>query len=278
MCELADSSDRPQSQLTTALAALSHLYDGMGMNDITKLDSVRILCSALIKSSTKSPMQKSSVMPIQPFYAMFEAWPENEHLALEKLRMKCICLLALLFMCRPSDLAPKGVIFDPLMLQGRSRILSTQNVRFPADGGVTIEFLGIKNDTSRQGFVVTIPGSVIHKVDAASALKTYITRTAAVRTTPEQPLFLTLKKPYSALTAGSIASVLNKSIELAGLDRSVYSAKSFRPTGATVAIDNGVDSDVARRIGRWKTASVFLDHYVHSRVSPSYVSDVFEHD
>jgi hypothetical protein len=56
-------------------------------------------------------MVRSSAMPIQPFVSMFESWESNEFLPLKRLRLKAITLLALSVMGRPSDLAPKGVLF-----------------------------------------------------------------------------------------------------------------------------------------------------------------------
>ena len=63
------------------------------------------------------------------------------------------------------------------------------------------------------------------------------------RPTQAKPVFLTLNRPYRALCASGIAKILVKAISYAGLDGLGYSAKSFRPTGATgatVVIECGV--------------------------------------
>ena len=83
-------------------------------------------------------------------------------------------------------------------------------------------------------------------------------------------MFLTLTKPYRALDASTVASSMNEVIQLAGLHKHGYSAKCFRPTGATVAIQKEKDPAGVMPTGRWKTQSVFSNHYVHAKTSASY--------
>lgn len=42
----------------------------------------------------------------------FQSLKDNEQLTLKQLRLKAITLLALTFMTRPSDLAPRAQVFD----------------------------------------------------------------------------------------------------------------------------------------------------------------------
>ena len=57
---------------------------------------------------------------------------------------------------------------------------------------------------------------------------------------------------------------MEEAIRIEGMGNQGYSAKTFRPTGATAAIDSGKNPDIVMKTGRWKTASVFRDHHVHS--------------
>ena len=66
------------------------------------------------------------------------------------------------------------------------------------------------------------------------ALKTYIARTEQYRSIGNQAVFLGLRAPHKALEADSIARDMDNAIRLAGLQG--YTAKDFRPTGATHAI------------------------------------------
>ena len=45
--------------------------------------------------------------------------------------------------------------------------------------------------------------------------------------------FLALNPPYAAIVAKTVAGIMNEAIALVGLSGKGYSAKSFRPTGAT---------------------------------------------
>ena len=92
-----------------------------------------------------------------------------------------------------------------------------------------------------------------------------------------KPVFLELKRPYAALSASSVAHVLEEAIAAAeafGLLPG-HHPKDFRPTGATTAVNIGVDADKVQQLGRWKTRSVFLEHYVHSSVPRTFSDDMF---
>ena len=189
-----------------------------------------VLChlkSALIKSGTTAPMARSKAMPIEPFVALFQSWPSNADLQIAQLRSKAITLLAIVCMLRPSDIAPRTVVMDGESGLMTRRIFSMDQVQF-GDKELTLTLHGIKNDTSRTGFVVTLPSASDDVLDPVTSLKAYITRTDHARTglTPA-PVFLSLKAPYHALTADTISQILNDSITQAGLGGKGYSAKCY---------------------------------------------------
>ena len=78
-------------------------------------------------------------------------------------------------------------------------------------------------------------------MDPVQTLQDYIARTDSNRS-GNGPVFLTLRSLYTVLEAASIAKVLEESIILAGLGGQGSSAKSFRPTGATSAIESSSSS------------------------------------
>ena len=57
---------------------------------------------------------------------------------------------------------------------------------------------------------------------------------------------------------------------MTGLADKGFLAKSFRPTGATIAVNSGVLPETVVQIGRWKTKEVFLNHYVYPNAPQSY--------
>ena len=70
-------------------------------------------------------------------------------------------------MLRPSDIAPKTVLFDP-ETGNLSMFTFTENqVHFSVDGA-TFTFHGVKNDTSKPGFTGFLPRADCEKLDPVS--------------------------------------------------------------------------------------------------------------
>ena len=275
LCTVTDASPRPNSALKNAMAAMSLLYEVYGLPIPASDPDIGRLRIALVKSGTKRPAIGVKVMPVSPFYQLFVSWPENDELSVKLLRLKCVTLMALVFMTRPSDLAPKAVQFDQDTFEAVPYVLSADHVTFREDGYLEVYFFGIKNDMDRSGFKVVVPPASIRKIDPGAALACYIHRTEEMRNGLEdRPLFVSLKKPYKAIQAGTISNILEESILLAGLAGQGFSAKSFRPTGATAAVNMGVDPRTAMQIGRWKTQEVFFEHYVFPRAPVSYTTNI----
>ena len=276
-CDLADSSPRPKSTLNVAAAALTCLFQALAINTPVMNECIRKLVDGLIKGGTTAPMVKTPVMPVRPFYNLFQSWPSNMELSLRHHRLKTVCLLALVFMLRPSDIAPRACKLDPINLAAERLTFNEDNVGFQENGQLTVHFHGIKNDYGRDGFTVTISPANDPKIDPVLTLREYMARTAADRVRiKDKPVFITLKRPFRVLCAKSISGVLQEAISLAGLGGLGYSAKCFRPTGATCAIDNNVNPDKARHIGRWQSQDVFEKHYVHTRVPGNYVDTLMQ--
>ena len=93
---------------------------------------------------------------------------------------------------------------------------------------------------------------------------------------PGGPVFLTLRPPYKELEASSVGRVFEEAIVLAGLGGRGFSAKSFRPTGATAAVENGLDSEMIRKVGRWKDLNVFYAHNVHARTPEQFTDEILQ--
>ena len=145
-------------------------------------------------------------------------------------------------MLRPSDAEPKSVRLSP---DGPTNFFfSVDQVRF-TDTRCNITLFGIKNDTSGTGFDVSIPCGSTSKLDPVDTLHNYIERIMCYRGA-QGPVFLSLKAPFSALSASSVARVLDESIKLARQGGQGFTAKSVRPTGATSATESKIDPDIVR--------------------------------
>ena len=199
---------------------------------------------------------------------------DNNAINVKQLRMKCIALLALTIMLRPSDIAPKAMYVDEDD-ELHSYIFTEDQINFKTDGTMSITIHGNKNDSKRNGFIVDVPNSSDVNVCPVQAIKDYISRTSKYRKL-NSPVFISVRKPYAALSSQSIRNILNEAIETVGLSRSLYSAKCFRPTGATQAVAAGVNPDTVMKIGRWKTASVFYEHYVHGRTPKDFTDKILK--
>lgn len=278
LCDLTCQLTRPKSAINTACSAIANLCKAFGIKNILESEDLKLFANkSLVKATCTEPMRKSKVMPIAPFIALFVSWPDDYRLSIKDLRLKVLTLLALALMLRPSDVAPHGHFFNDTTQKPEALIFSTDNVMFQEDGSAKVRFFGIKNDTDRSGFDVTLPPAQPEKIDPVIVLKNYIVRTNNVRPADKRPLFLSLRRPYGAIASDTVAQILQEAILKAGLGGNAYSAKDFRPTGATAAIDNETDPEVAMRIGRWKTRSVFFDHYVHSRPPSDYSQKLLSH-
>ena len=204
---------------------------------------------ALIKHGTLSPQGRTPIPPIQPILALFKKWECNESLSIDKLRQKCISLLCLTAMCRPSDIAPRLGFFR-------------RQIRFNDDNSATITFFGIKNDSQRKGFEIKLSPASDQSLDPVKALKCYLQRTSENGVTDgDTHVFRSLNSPADGISASTVAKVLRSCLSEAGL-ADEYTARSFRAAGATAAVKSGCEPDTARQIGRWKNREVFMDHYV----------------
>ena len=63
---------------------------------------------------------------------------------------------------------------------------------------------------------------------------------------------------------------------MAGLKGLEFSAKDFRPTGATVAVKSHINPDMIHRVGRWASQEVFESQFVHSRPEKYFKGKIFE--
>ena len=211
LCEVASRMSRPKSALNLVMAAITSFCEATQHTEILSSGDLQKLVTGLIKGGTSMPMKRSKVMPVDPFMNLFTEWKGNWGLELEQLRLKCVTLLAFALMLRPSDIAPNAV----LVADGNEQkmCLTVNQLEFQEDGSCKVTFHGIKNDYSRDGFEVVLQPASNPRLDLVLTLKNYLHRTQYVRN-PGGAVFLSLKKPYSALSSKTIARILERAIFL----------------------------------------------------------------
>ncbi len=169
-------------------------------------------------------------MPLQPFINLFREWSDNTGLDLKTLCMKSITLLSLCAMLRPSDIAPIS-----------RKVFSRDWVKVMDDGQLEIYLHGIKNDYKLDGFRVIIQPTSEAVLCPIATLTFYLARTAihakACSSSSSPPVFLSLKPPFTALSARDISKVLTAVITESGLDMSQFTPKNFRPTCLVIWIE-----------------------------------------
>lgn len=279
LAQVALQSDRPKSKVNVCVAAIQCLYSAFDMDNICDNYPVRRLVCGIIKGGTQCPRIKTPAMPIEPFQKLFCSWADNETLSIQCLRLKCITLLALVAMLRPSDIAPRGSVIDQDMVI-KKIIFSVNDVAFLDDGTMNITIHGNKNDYDRDGFHINIPPASVAKMDPVAALKCYIERTEKFRSDSVSSVFLSLTRRqgvFQGLQSSGIRTILNEAIKMAGLNRSEFTSKCFRVTGATTAVRAGQDPNIVRSMGRWKSCSVFEEHYVHNIPPEDYTDKILSH-
>ena len=241
----SELSERPESMLKTISAAISNYYlSCFQFNPFTV--ELKNLMKSLIRCETTRPSGRTKIMPIEPIIKLFESWGPNNCLDIARLRKKCICLLALSCMARPSDFAPEA---------GFKR----NQISFNADGSATILFFGVKNDASRTGFETRVEADKNVLRDPVSCLKAYFARTNPT----DDSVFVTITKPETGLSAARIAQIMKAGISDSGLPTNKFSARSYRPSSATAAILSGCNPETTRLRGRWKENTTFQNRYVY---------------
>ena len=61
---------------------------------------------------------------------------------------------------------------------------------------------------------------------------------------------ITLNPPYKAISSNTVSNICDEVISLAGLAGKGFKDKSFRPTGATLAVSKGVVQETVMQVGR----------------------------
>lgn len=273
LLNVCENTARPESTLKNTSAALGNMYEALNVDNPLSSPAITHLKSAIIKSGTSEPMKRSKVIPVKPFVNLFLSMADNYELSIENLRLKCVTLLALCAMLRPSDIAPKAIHYDPDSDSLNQFSIKVSDVQFE-DNAMIVTFHGIKNDSQRRGYIVTIQGATQPVLCPVRCMKAYISRTMCNRSSQSDPVFLTLHRPYRAISASTVSNILLKSLQLAGLHG--YAAKDFRPTGATAAVEAGFDEHSIMKVGRWKSSEVFREHYVHNKIPTSFTDKILE--
>ena len=175
-------------------------------------------------------------------------WMPNEELNLEKLTKKLVTLLAL-------STAQRAQTLFAIRL---ANITTT-------DGLVKIHVTD-RLKTSRHlkaQPVLDIPFFTEQiSICPASTLQAYLEKTAQLRPSGDDRLFITFKKPYHAATTQSISRWIKATLEECGIDVTLFSGHSTRHASTSAAVRRGISIEAIKRTAGWsKNSEAFAKFY-----------------
>jgi site-specific recombinase XerD len=189
---------------------------------------------------------------------LLEYWLTATATGLSRIRDKALSLLAAAAVARASDLERiRAVDFS--------------------DTGVVLHIYRAKNSVAwaqpiNIGFLP--PG--LERCCAARALSDYIDATDTMRA-GRSTLFLTLQPgkdgQYSAINAKSIAKRIQSVMLAAGVDPA-FRPNSIRHAAVSHAVDAGASLEAVQLHGRWRSNSVFVQHYLRATPITTVSTDI----
>jgi len=214
------------------------MYKGSDQSDPTKSELLTLLKQAIINTGTKRARKPTETFSIEQLLTPLRLI-DPEKCPIKDLRSKTLALLAITGLFRPSDLAR----------------ISLKDLSFQ-DDHVDINHFGGKTDKEMNGIQMKIFKASDTQVCPVLHLQQYIKRTADGRKTEQ--VFISIKND-EPIGDQRISNILKETLKLADIDAM---ARSFRKTGATAAINDGVHPDLVMKLGRWRSPDVFFKHYV----------------
>lgn len=253
LCDIARGLNRPSSTLESAISALKLAFESLSPSP---LDSPLIsrVKKGLVDLHTTRPRAPTQPLPVAPIRDWLLSLPPTNDLDYDRLRMKCAVLAALVLIARPSDLC----CIDPRLLEFEDDL-----------SAVTVSLLAFKNDYHRDGAVLRVEASSVPELCFVRACKRLHSLNFA-RFPNASGLFIDPASGAKLLSA-QVGQILKRACTLAGLG-AVFTARNFRPGGATRGIEGGLPLDLVMHIGRWRSADTVYAHYLRS-ARPVNVSD-----
>lgn len=227
----------------------------------TEVDGVRIgqhpLVTRMLKGIFNSRPPKpryTSTWDVDFVLSYYESSPENSQLSLQTLAHKVAMLFALANADRCSDLAA---------LDLNHRTYQVNGVKFIIPGLTKSRRRG----PPIEAFYPSFPESP--KLCPVQALREYEKRSEKLRQTEsENPLFISVRKPYAPVKTCTIGNWLKRVMSASGVDTSIFTAHSTRGAATSKAKAVGVSTVDILKAANWSSESTFRRFY-HRPVTSS---------
>lgn len=221
-----------------------------------KLDDYRVkrFMKGVFKLRPTTPKYNWTWNPSMVLNYLATKWP-NEDLNLETLSKKTITLLALVTAHRVQTFA----------------LIKLCNINTINDCDIVIkvpDFIKTSRPQSLQPILRLPLFNERPEICPARCLKAYITKTRTLRSSDNDSLFISHKKPYKKVTSQTLSNWIKQTLHSSGINTSIFTAHSTRHAATSAAKKLGVSLDVIRKTAGWSDSScVFAKFYNKEIVS-----------
>lgn len=176
---------------------------------------------------------------------LFSSWEDNDRLDLKCLTLKLISLLALTTAQRVQSLAS----------------ISVNNIKWGNPTQIVLtDQLKCSSLSKPNPVLIVNEYDLDKKLCVLSCLKCYFDRTSSYRKTDK--LFISYLKPYNVVTSQTLSRWLKMSLDLAGIDSTLFKAHSFRHAATSKAAKSGLCIDsILSRVGWSSKSATFAKFY-----------------
>lgn len=95
-----------------------------------------------------------------------------------------------------------------------------------------------------------------------SCIKAYIEKTTSLRTNNQKRLFLSTIKPFKEVGSQTISRWIKTTLEMSGIDTTIFSGHSTRAASTSKAFQKGIDLNIIKETANWSDKSlVFAKYY-----------------
>lgn len=103
----------------------------------------------------------------------------------------------------------------------------------------------------------------------ASALLTYVERSAEIRPEDQNYLFITSREPFVRASKDTIGRWISHTLKAAGLDTNIFTPHSTRHASTSNAFRKGVSLDLIRKTAGWSSKSETFAKFYHRPINDS---------
>ena len=198
------------------------------------------------------PPPRRRIKDIWDVNVLLDYWdkaPPNEDLPLMLLSQKAVTLVLISTMCRHAEVMgmttdyffePNAMIF-PLGILPKSYTISSRSD--------DLRFIKIRNFRLNP------------QICPLLTIQHYIKRTCMLRLSSTDRLFITTQSPYRPAASMTLRCWVLAALSSAGVDVSIYSAKTTHHASSSKAYYAGVSVDLVMQLAGWMNISSFVMHY-----------------